>query len=152
MLTDVCLRRGAFSHLPADRGGSTKFGLTQTTVTPMTGADIQTLTLEEACTIYHVLYVMRPGLDRLPPAIQPFLTDMALHSGPFIAIAGLQEVCDLTPDGVLNPMTIAAAYATSRLTDLIKWRLLMLTRIVRRDPTQLPMLTTWTAHVLDFLA
>ena len=117
----------------------------------------KTLSIDEAKAIMLALYVMRPGLHQLPPDIQPLLVDFAVNSGPFVAIQALQECMGVSVDGVIGTETLAAATAaaaapgTSLITALVKWRIMMVARIVRRDPMQIPFLGGWLARCLEFL-
>ena len=78
-------REGGYVNHPADRGGPTSFGITQRTLSdwrgrPVSAADVQALTPDEARQIYQVLYVDRPQLDRVQDvALRELLVDCAVN-------------------------------------------------------------------------
>lgn len=158
LLADLIKREGGFSHLSADKGGATKFGITQATLAywrnkPVTVDDVRALTEDEAITIYAALYIVKPHLDALPSPLGEQMVDFAVNSGPPLAIMALQEVLKVTVDGKLGPRTMAALSARDLRgvnNNLVKWRVMMLARIVRRDPSQLTFLGGWLARALDF--
>ena len=163
MLAQVVAREGPFVHLAADRGGSTNWGITASTLAawrrkPVSDDDVKALTQAEALTIYRTLYFDRPGFAKLPRALQPLMLDFGVNSGPPLAVRALQECLGLTPDGALGPLTLAAVEhacfhddASHLLTALSKWRVMMLTRLVRRDPMQLTFLAGWMSRTLSFI-
>lgn len=159
----VVRREGGFSHLAADRGGATRWGITQTTLSAWRGkavtiADVQALTEIEAADIYQALYFTRPGINQLWEGLQPVMLDFAVNSGPQVAIMALQEILGIKPDGIIGPFTVAASFAHANstganpITALTKWRVMMLGRIVRRDPSQLVFLAGWLSRALSFIA
>lgn len=159
MLDEVIRREGAFSHLAADRGGATMWGITQTTLSgwlgrPATVDDVKHLTPQAAKAIYRALYYERPRIEMLPDPLDDVIFDFAVNSGPFVAIQALQEVMGLKADGILGPKTLAAAVATdlrSTINRVCGWRIMMLGRICRRDPSQLTFLQGWLRRALEFM-
>lgn len=160
MLNDLIKREGGFSHLPADKGGATKFGITQGTLAFYRGHavsvdDVKNITELEAKDIYRKLYYIIPHIDKLPEPLNNLIFDFGVNSGPSRAIIALQESLGVTADGVLGPITIAATLAAN-LHDLInkvtKWRIMMFARIVKKDPSQLVFLSGWLSRALEFLA
>lgn len=160
ILDALIKREGAFSHLVADKGGATKYGITQTTLAhyrqqPVSIEDVKALDIPEAKAIYTELFVARPHIDALSG--MPFyalMVDFAVTSGPSIAIAALQECLSIKGDGILGPRTLAAIVTRNPVSvnnELVKWRAMMLVRICRRDVTQLQFLGGWMTRTLGFI-
>ena len=71
ILDDVIRREGSYVHDPQDRGGPTKYGITQRTLRAwrgqaVTAEDVRQVTRDEARAIYRRRYVDDPGFARLP--------------------------------------------------------------------------------------
>ena len=120
---EIVAREGGFVDDPDDPGGVTNHGVTLTTLRrlgiDLTGdgridrADLRRLTPERARAIFVEHYFEKPGLGRLPVALQATVFDMQVNAGAN-AIRILQELlndmgADLAVDGVLGPATLAAA-------------------------------------------
>jgi lysozyme family protein len=71
--------------------------------------NISGLTLDQAKAIYKADYWDRVCGDQLPPAIALLVFDAAVNSGPVRAACWLQNALKVKPDGVLGPLTLAAA-------------------------------------------
>jgi len=120
LLDEVIAREGGFVHHPADRGGPTRFGITQATLSEWLGRsttvdEVRTLEEETAREIYVALYLAGPRVGTLPPEIVPHVFDMAVNHGPRRAVRMLQEVLGLAGwrvdvDGVIGPQTRKAAF------------------------------------------
>ena len=155
-------REGPFSHTAVDKGGPTKFGITQSTLSfvrgvPCTIEDVKALSQAEAVQIYKKLYFTNHRLAMLPDEIEEQLFDFGVNSGPWIAIQALQECLGVKVDGVIGPKTIAASILACRPDggrklniQLAKWRCMMLARICRRDPSQIAFLGGWLRRSLEF--
>ena len=155
-------REGGFSDLKADRGGATKFGVTRSTLGYYLGReatieDVRTLTIEVATAIYRKLYFDNHRIGLLPDEIEEQVFDFGVNSGPGVAIGALQECLSLTNDGKIGPKTVAAAIVACKPDGgrvlnlkLAKWRVMMLARIVRRDPSQVIFLGGWLKRALEF--
>lgn len=119
MIDDILEREGGYVDHPADRGGPTNFGITQKTLSawlkrPASKEDVKRLKVETARTIYRRNYFEAPKINRLPPALQSQLFDMAVHHGPGRAIKMMQELlneqgypCKI--DGGIGPETVGQA-------------------------------------------
>ena len=137
MIADVIRREGGFVDHPADRGGPTKFGISQAALARycgrnVTAAEVAALGLDQASHIYRRDYYQAPRIDQLPARIQPFVFDSAVNHGPARAISFVQQVCSqagfgaprataaaaggtappggLAVDGVCGPRTVRAAH------------------------------------------
>ncbi len=167
MIDDVIRREGGFVAHPADRGGPTKFGITQATLSHALGraasaAEVQALSAEQASEIYRREYYQGPRIDQLPARIQPLIFDSAVNHGPGRAIAFVQQVCNLAGfgqlvvDGVCGPKTIRAAHDAAwamkdwLLPALVEERRSFYHAIVERDPGQAVFLSGWLARLREF--
>jgi len=116
-------REGGFTNHPADRGGPTKYGITEAVARAQgyRGA-MRNLPREEAAAIYKRLYWLRPRFDRVAKRsakIAAELFDTGVNMGPAVASTFLQRALsalnrerkdypDLVPDGKIGPATHAA--------------------------------------------
>jgi lysozyme family protein len=116
-------REGGYTNHPADRGGPTKFGITEATARAngYRGA-MRDLPRDEAAAIYRRLYWLRPKFDQVAkrsPAIAVELFDTGANMGPAVAATFLQRALsalnrdrkdypDLVPDGRVGAATLAA--------------------------------------------
>jgi lysozyme family protein len=167
MIEDVIRREGGFVNHSADRGGPTKFGITQATLSrrlsrAATRADVEALSLDQAREIYRRDYYQGPRIDRLPAAIQPFVFDSAVNHGPRRAIAFVQQVCNqagfgqLAVDGVCGPNTMRAAHDAAwamkdwLLAALVEERRSFYQAIVAADPSQAVFLEGWLNRLAEF--
>jgi lysozyme family protein len=99
---------GGISDNPADKGGLTKYGISQRSYP---NEDIRNLTLDRAKAIYLRDYWCPAGCQNVPDAIRFDLFDMAVNSGIRPAVKCLQTAAGSTPDGILGPQTLAAIAA-----------------------------------------
>lgn len=125
---EIVAREGGLVDDPDDPGGATRHGVTLATLRrlgiDLTGdgrvdrADLHRLTPDRAAAIFVEHYFDRPGLAGLPEVLQPSVFDMQVNAGAG-AIRILQRLLndmghDLAVDGVLGPLTLAAAAAAAR--------------------------------------
>lgn len=122
---DIVAREGGYVDDPDDPGGATKFGVTVHTMRALGldldgdgqvgAADVRRLSRGQAVDIFVDHYFDRPGIARLPPALQPSVFDMQVNSGGN-AIRILQRLLaemgfDLAVDGIIGPQTARVAHA-----------------------------------------
>lgn len=114
---------GGYVNHPSDPGGETKYGITEAVArgAGYTG-DMRRLSLADAKKIYRQAYWDKVRADELQPLIRYLVFDSAVHSGVSQAIRWLQFACDVSVDGKLGPVTIAAANDTP--VDRLKRRIL----------------------------
>lgn len=117
----------AYTNLAADRGGPTKYGITQRTLSSYRGVsvspqDVAALTEAEARKIYHIRYVVQPGFVHvlsISEAIAEELVDSGVNVGTQRASEWLQRVLnvlnrgafdypDVKVDGDVGPATLSA--------------------------------------------
>ena len=116
-------REGGYANHPADRGGPTKYGITEAVARAhgYSGA-MRDLPRDEAAAIYKRLYWLRPRFDQVAKrssAVAAELFDTGANMGPAVAATFLQralsalnrdrrDYLDLVPDGRIGPATLAA--------------------------------------------
>lgn len=165
-IDELILREGGFVNDPADRGGPTKYGITQERLSQWRGIiataeDVANLTKEEARAIYEAIYAA--PLERIAafPDLYRLVLDVSVLSGPTTAVRLLQMALNhlggspsLTVDGVLGPHTadaVASVPTPALVQALVAARIPALVRIVEGDPTQLRFLEGWVVRTLGFL-
>jgi lysozyme family protein len=150
-----------YTNDPVDRGGPTKFGITQSALAhyrgkPVTPDDVKNLTEEEARTIYQLRYIDAPGFSNpaIHPSLQQQLIDFGVNSGPQLRIMKLQKALGLTEDGILGPNTLTAITASDQHwlnNQLVKARVEMIANLVAKQPAQIKFLKGWLRRRLDFI-
>ena len=167
MIDDVVEREGGFVDHPADRGGPTKFGITQRTLShhlgrPATLDEVRGLQRHVAKDIYRREYYVAPHISLLPERIRAFVLDSAVNHGPAPAVRLVQQVCNaagfgpVVPDGICGPQTQAAARAADEgmgdwfLAALVEERRNYYRRIVTNDPGQRVFLDGWLNRIAEF--
>ena len=123
LLDEVVGREGGYADHPADRGGPTRWGITET-VARANGyrGPMRDLPVATARAIYRRLYWERPGLDRVAeraPTLAAELFDTGVNMGPAVAAGFLQRALnalnrgasdwpDMAVDGRIGPATLGA--------------------------------------------
>ena len=123
LIDELIEREGGFVAHPADRGGPTRYGITEAVARAhgYAGAMNQ-LPRDEAAAIYRRLYWLRPRFDQVAeraPRVAAELFDTGANRGPAVAATFLQRALtalnrgskdfpDLVPDGRIGPATLAA--------------------------------------------
>lgn len=104
---------GGYANNPADPGGETMWGVT-VAVARANGyqGSMRDLPRDTAKAIYRKLYWDAVHAEELPNAIRYPLFDAAVNSGVKQAVKWLQRAVGVVDDGVIGPMTIAAAKAS----------------------------------------
>ena len=116
-------REGGYVNHPGDKGGPTRFGITEAVARAHGySGPMALLPRDEAAAIYRRLYWLRPRYDeiaRRAPAVAAELFDTGANMGPAVATTFLQRALtalnrngsdypDLVPDGRAGPRTLAA--------------------------------------------
>jgi len=96
---------GGYNDRPTDRGGPTKYGISQHAHPRL---DIRNLTRERALEIYREEYWTPAQCDQLPEAVAIAHFDFAFTSGEDTASEHLQRMVGAFPDGDIGPKTLAA--------------------------------------------
>jgi len=161
ILEDVLRREGnIYTDRADDPGGPTKYGITLADLRvdrpDATAADVAALTKDEAVEIFARRYLVRPGFTAVSyRPLRALLVDFGVHSGPAQAIKELQRLLGVEDDGILGPITVAAAnlYPSPRvlLNRLAVARILFLAGIVARKPEMTWALVGWMRRATEFL-
>ena len=123
LIDELIEREGGYVHHPADKGGPTRFGITEAVARAhgYAGAMAE-LPRDEAAAIYRRLYWLRPRFNQVAercPRVAAELFDTGANMGPAVAATFLQRALtalnrggkdypDLVPDGRIGPATLAA--------------------------------------------
>ncbi len=158
---DAVLRReGGFVDHPADRGGPTKYGVTQDTLSawrgaPATPADVAGISTAEARRIYKKLYIQDPRFDRIDDErLRMLVVDCAVNHGVGWATRRLQEAVGADVDGVVGPLTLSAVNAADPAAvyrRLLAARCRFYGRLIANDPSQAAFAAGWTARLAEFI-
>jgi lysozyme family protein len=141
ILDDIIRREGGFVNHPADSGGPTNFGITQATLAafrkqPVTAADVEALTVDEAKEIYRAKYLM--PFQNEDEGLRPQLVDIAVNSGVLAAqrlLVAARANHGTRPVGVQLTIERLKFYAD----------------IVRRRPSQSVFIAGWVNRAVEFL-
>ena len=130
LIDELIDREGGYVNHPADRGGPTRFGITEGVARAhgYAGAMAE-LPREEAAAIYRRIYWLRPQFDEVAvrsPRLAAELFDTGANMGPAVAATFLQRALtalnrngkdypDLVPDGRIGAGTLAALDAFLRV-------------------------------------
>ena len=127
-------KEGGYSNHPSDRGGPTRWGITEAVARREGYAgDMRVLPRATAVAIYRQIYAIRPGfaaVAEISPAVAEELFDTGVNMGPAVparwfqmALNGLnrrgRDYADIVEDGDVGPATLAAyrAYRKARGAD-----------------------------------
>ena len=160
VIDDIIRREGGYVDNPADRGGPTKYGITQVTLTawrgrPVTPKDVEELTVEEARRIYRTLYIDKPGFASLPEPLRGLVVDTAVHSGVKTAVKLLQKALGgLLVDGVLGPVTMAAvrdANLSWLYRNMLAERIRYIGEVIKVRPANAVFAKGWMERISEFV-
>jgi lysozyme family protein len=123
LIDELIEREGGYANHPADKGGPTRYGITEAVARAhgYPGA-MAALPREEAAAIYRRLYWLRPRFDQVAgrsARVAAELFDTGANMGPAVAATFLQRALtalnrggkdypDLVPDGRVGPATLEA--------------------------------------------
>lgn len=123
LINGVIDREGGYVRHPADRGGATRWGITEAVARANGYAgDMRHFAREAAAVIYRRIYWQRPRIDDVAqraPSIAAELFDTGVNMGPAVAVAFLQRALnalnrgardypDILLDGRIGPQTLGA--------------------------------------------
>ena len=127
---DVCLdwifrAEGGLSDDPSDRGGLTRYGISQRAYPNL---DIQNLTKAEARAIYERDYWQPCHCEALPEPLDQVMLDCAVLMGRHAATELLQRSLKVKVDGIIGVKTLAAAtdHGVNALTVMFTERMIYL--------------------------
>ena len=115
-LAHVLQSEGGYVNNPADPGGRTNLGCTQTVWEefvghPVSEADMRELTPADVAPLYKRKYWDKVAGDDLPAGLDYCVFDAAINSGPGRAAKWLQQAVGVKDDGSIGPATLAAVAA-----------------------------------------
>lgn len=160
IIDGILIREGGFVDHPADRGGPTCHGVTQTTLAewrghPVTADDVRNLTVGEAGELYRDRYIAKPGFLTIEnQQIRAHVVDCAVNHGPANAVKMLQKAAHTFADGYLGPQTRAAVDrmdAGALYRRLCAERAKFYGQIITRDPSQHIFASGWMARLAEFI-
>lgn len=113
-LKELLKHEGGYANHPADPGGRTNLGVTQRVWEAWTGKKanepiMRALTVEKVAPLYRKHYWETVRADELPGGLALTVFDFGVNAGPGRAIKFLQQLAGVLVDGVIGPMTVAAA-------------------------------------------
>jgi hypothetical protein len=140
ILAAIVEREGGFVNHPADRGGPTNHGITQTTLAQwrtrdVTIGEVQALSVDEAKAIYRALYLA--PFDGLDAVLKPQVVDIAVNSGVKRARTLLVKAQQQTA----RPVSV----------QLVVERMEFYAAIVQNNPSQAVFFKGWIRRALSFL-
>lgn len=121
LLDKVIGTEGGYVNHPSDRGGPTRWGITEQVARAHGyNGTMQTLPRDVAKNIYRQMYWTRPGFDAIAtvyPKLAEELFDIGVNMGPKTAAMFLQHILnamnsqeksypDIAADGDIGPMTV----------------------------------------------
>src|SRR5579862_2387533 len=123
-ITKVFKDEGGYTNDAADPGGPTNWGITIFDARMYwkpnaTAADVKSMPKSVAEDIYRKHYANPIQYDSLPAGVDYAVLDYGINSGNSRAIRVLQSILNVNQDGVVGPVTIAAANKHDPV-DLIK--------------------------------
>jgi len=161
LIDGIIRREGGFINKAEDRGGPTKYGITQKTLTAWrkrraTADDIRGLKRAEAVEIYRQRYIVRPRFDKIKDAnLQELVIDSGVNHGTRLAAKWLQRAAGVKPDGKVGPKTLRAVNRPGNADPIRKQVLAMRVRfygrIITRDPTQAVFAYGWCSRAAEFI-
>lgn len=164
IIDDLIEREGGFRDDPDDKGGPTKYGITQTTLSewrriPVAKKDVENLTKAEAYYIYQEKFLKQNNIDLIPEEkTRAHLLDAAALHGPRNAITWLQEAVGAEVDGYMGPETLhTLGYYIDHggswkeiNNHLVKRRLELVRQRVKNIPSQRKYLRQWESRISKF--
>ena len=160
IISDIITREGGFVDRAADKGGATKYGVTEATLSawrrhPCQAVDVKNLTETEARQILTELFLTRPGFTAISDAkVRAFAADWGVNSGPATAIKALQTAVGIAADGTMGPRSVTAVNAAdpARLFNrMVAARMQFIGHIITRNPSQAEFAEGWLTRLGDFL-
>ncbi len=113
LIDEVIGREGGYSNHPADRGGATRWGITEA-VARAHGyrGDMRGFPREDAVAIYQRLYWVKPGFDRVAehaPGVAAEMFDTGVNMGPATATGFLKRALNALNRGETDYSDIGTA-------------------------------------------
>jgi lysozyme family protein len=143
---------GGFSNHPDDRGGATKYGITQDVLAsyrgkPVDEDDVKNLQLAEAKMIYRARYWNALGCDGIKSElVAQLLFDQGVNRGVTAAAKSIQQLVGVKTDGKIGTASLAAINGTE--SKALAFHFVCAAqeayaRIVQNNPSQAVFLVGW---------
>jgi lysozyme family protein len=139
---------GDDTQKPTDRGGHTRFGISQKAYPDL---DMRSLTREMAEQLYYRDYWLALRCDAFHPAISFVLFDIGVNQGVSFAAHALQKLVGAKTDGNIGPKTLALAGMLNPLTTiqyLSDQRVMRYANIVKNDAFQNKFIVGWIKRAI----
>ena len=147
-----------YTNRPTDKGGPTKYGITQKTLSMYRGRDVtpeevRALDEPEARTIYSTLYIYRPNYHQIEDErLQALIIDSAVQHGSDRASKWLQMAANVNPDGVIGPLTLASVNRAEGIYGRVfALRMKFYGRLITDKPSQAVFAAGWMNRLAEFV-
>ncbi len=152
----VLLHEGGTNADPDDRGGLTKYGISQRQYPDL---NIQNLTRDQALIIYRSDYWAFNSCYKMNPSLDLVLFDSSVNCGNSSSAKWLQKTLikmgsNLEADGIIGDITLSSVenYNPRILADgIIAYRLKRYVHLVQRKPEQIKFINGWINRISDLL-
>ena len=150
-IVDAVLKReGGLVNDSSDRGGLTKYGISQRAFPK---EDISSINEAKAKHLYLTHYWRPCKAEKLPEKIRETYFDIVVNMGQSRAVKLLQQACnqkgsDLIVDGLIGPKTIKAAKRLEK-DRLTAFRVLYYAKIVLNDSSQMKFYYGWYRRSIE---
>lgn len=161
IITDILKAEGwdTYTNRPTDRGGPTKWGITQKTLAEWRGRDVteqevKEITEAQARDIYEKMYVIAPRFNALPNILTPMVVDCGVNHGVRRAAKWVQRAVDATEDGVIGPKTLEAVGRANPVVTYLRicsYRIQLYGKLVTNDPSQAEYAHGWNNRAAKWL-
>lgn len=160
LIDEIIRREGGFVDDASDRGGATKFGITQATLEswrgrPVSRSDVEAMTRDEAELIYRTRYIRTPNFDKISdPMLRGLIVDAGVNHGVSRAAKWLQKAAGVTQDGKVGPQTLEAVnsgFPSQIYMRVLAERIRFYGRIISNDHTQAKFAAGWLNRATEFL-
>lgn len=162
LITEILEREGwdTFTDHPADRGGPTKWGITQKSYArylglPESRVDVKKIDEQEARDFYMELYIIGPRFHNIINVnLRELVIDCGVNHGTTRASRWLQAAAEVQIDGVIGPVTLEAV---NMIPPMELWLHVLATRIqfygqlVTNKPSQAVFAHGWNNRAAGFL-
>lgn len=159
IISDILVREGGYVDNPADRGGPTKWGITQKTLSewrgkPVDAEDVKLMHMDEAEAIYRDRYIVKPGFVPIPDPLRGLVVDCGVNHDTQRASEWLQDALGVKMDGKVGDTTMAAlAIADQKAIyrKVLAMRARLYGRLIQKDETQHIFALGWANRLASFI-
>ena len=163
VITDILKAEGwdKYTDHPADRGGPTKWGITEKAWLEYAGdhdyisPDVRSITETQARHFYYLKYIVEPGYNKIASNfLTAVVVDAAVNHGPRRATKWLQRAAEVQQDGDLGPKTQQAVNCqddTVLALKFLSYRVKFYGYLVTRDPSQSVFAHGWNSRAAKWL-